>query len=193
MKKMGNFIADSSVEEFKDWITELEKDEKGPYSVIVLNSFNKDHQNIKEEQEKLNTIFTIIENRRGEQNTDILRHACYNLHEYIVEQLLLRGWDPNKSHGGNIMYTPIKEMISPHLGRVDKEHIESKQKKILLLLIQYGLSFNFLEENSFGWSIHSSIQKNKHHYVYDWIESFQEHFNEKQRKEWKSFRLQRLF
>lgn len=201
MKKKKNWqrvIEKSSAQQFEKWFKNYELVLCGSYPAIMFRYFNTYHKNIKHVQEKLDIVLRFLLHEKRKEKVNILSFACFDVHDFIVENLLKRGWSPQESQRDCFSRSPIRQAFFPNFSEYiyeekTKKILKLKQKRILSLLVQKGVLFHFDKiDEDFGKTTIQLIEKYKFQYIYSVLHELQENFNEEQRDEWRKIRLQQV-
>lgn len=191
-KDFKNNIIKNSVEELEVYIQEQERFITEDKEADLLFWMIFGGENIPEFREKLPVMLTYYKKVHKEATDNQLSIACYQLRERLVPVLIEYGLDVNHKNDLGFNACMINILIPSKGIKETQEEIERKRKTIFSLLIKNNISLNLFEKgiDDIGFYELSRINEKLHHI--DWIDSFYDEFNEKQKKEWKAIRLARL-
>lgn len=194
----GQTLKESTVKEFESWTKEYD-------SIEIINDkrnlfvfIAREHKEIRNFEEKLDSLLQLFRKTDPEKEYKLLEKACFYIEEKLV-YLILQKENPQNylsKKDEQAFMEFLRIVSSPNIHalpiRNDEKLIKRKQDDIFRLLIKHNISLNLMKkyENRYR-SLYDALIEEGH--ILDWIDSFYDEFNLKQRKEWGAVRLQRLF
>lgn len=182
-----------NVEELRSFINKPEMVTFSKGTVQILKWMIVQNDNIPDFENKFRMMVAYYKKNSRLFLGELTARACSCLRGNSLSMLLEAGCDINSKNLSNQNECLVATLYPyKNINRSDEE-TEQLQKNILRILIRNGIRLDFLQKDENNRSFYESICSVEKYYFLDWIDSFYDEFNEEQKKEWKTVRLQRLF